>query len=94
MMAASVSTEDLYKCYEILYNASGSVAKYQNEYESILDGIRGSTSLKRLVPSILVKFIHSFPSLHAKTLHCLCDLLEDADASVSARFPRNVSIFH
>jgi hypothetical protein len=82
MMAASVSTEDLYKCYEILYNASGSVAKYQNEYESILDGIRGSTSLKRLVPSILVKFIHSFPSLHAKTLHCLCDLLEDADASV------------
>ena len=57
--------------------------KFVEEYQSILNGVKGTTGEKKLAASFIPRFFKHFPDEHLNALNSLLDLCEDEDTAVS-----------
>lgn len=70
--------ERMYECGDVLANAKGlSIQAHKDEYQEILDGVKGDDQCKRLASQFIARFFSHFPDLVDKAIDAMLDLCED-----------------
>lgn len=54
----------------------------QNEFSSILAGIKSGANEKRLAAQLIARYFHHFPELREQALDAMFELCEDDDVNV------------
>lgn len=75
--------EQLYGYADKLANAKGlAVKEHQDEYEKILDCVKGSDQCKRLASQFIARFYTHFPDLADRSIDAILDLCEDENVDI------------
>lgn len=76
------NVEDLYKNFGILADAGENAGDHVEAYQAILDGIKGSTSEKKLSCQFIPRFFKYFPTLSEAAIDAQLDLCEDEETPI------------
>jgi len=75
--------EKLYEYADKLANAKGlSIKAHKDEYEKILDGVKGNDQCKRLSSQFIARFFTHFPELTDRSIDAILDLCEDENVDI------------
>lgn len=77
------NVDKLYDCGSTLSAAKPSdFAKYEDEYKTILAGVKGDKSTKKLASQFISRFFSKYPSLANEALDAVLDLCEDDEVDI------------
>jgi len=75
--------EKLYSYADKLAGAKGlSIKAHQEDYEKILEGVKGDDQCKRLASQFIARFFTHFPDLTDKSIDAILDLCEDENVDI------------
>ena len=81
-VVAVPTIESLYSSAERLSANKSDPATSTADYETILSGVKGDASCKRLASQFITRFFARFPSLSQRGLDAILDLCEDDDVNI------------
>ncbi|XP_013381640.1 apoptosis inhibitor 5-like [Lingula anatina] len=76
------SIEQLYKDFGVLADAKDKAGEHEEAYLSILNGVNGGSSEKRLASQFMARFFKYFPQLSERAIDAQLDLCEDEDVAI------------
>jgi len=77
------NVDKLYECGSALSAAkAGEFAKYEEEFKTILNGVKGDNNTKRLSSQFISRFFSKYPTLANDSLDAILDLCEDDDVDI------------
>ncbi|XP_039247768.2 apoptosis inhibitor 5-like [Styela clava] len=78
----TVTVEMLYKSFGVLADAKDKASEHVDCYETILKGVQGNQSAKRLSAQFISRFFRYFKDKSEDSLNAIMDLCEDDDSSI------------
>jgi len=77
------NVDKLYECGSVLSTAKPSdFPKYEDQFKTILNGVKGDNSTKKLSSQFISRFFSKYPTLANDSLDAILDLCEDEDVDI------------
>ncbi|KAM3174689.1 hypothetical protein ACTXT7_010040 [Hymenolepis weldensis] len=84
-----VTIESLYKCFDVISNASSSDVDKLKAYQQILQGSKCGPNEKKLSSQFIGRFFKLFQSEQENSFNCLLDLCDDEDSKTRIQAVRD-----
>jgi len=75
--------DKLYECGSVLSTAKATdFPKYEDQFKTILNGVKGDSSTKKLTSQFVSRFFSKYPALANDSLDAILDLCEDEEVDI------------
>lgn len=83
MSISPPTVEQLYECAQTLSDSpKNKISEHEDEYRTILSGVKGDAQAKRLASQFIARFFSNFPNLANESQDAIIDLCEDDDVNI------------